>query len=156
GVLVVVPASKPAFVSANHVTFAVGTADHFNITAIGSPAGALSLIGKLPSGVTFKDNGNGMALLSGTPAAGTGGTYHVTLVAFNGKSGTQSFTLTVDQVPTVTVQPFSQTVRVRTTATFTAAAFAVPGARVQWQVSTDGGATFKNIKGATSSELRVA
>ena len=49
--------------------------------------------------MTFTDNGDGTATLSGTPAAGTGGTYPITITATNGVSpdATQTFTLTVDQ-----------------------------------------------------------
>ena len=56
--------------------------------------------------MTFVDNGNGTATLAGTPAAGTAGTYPLTITATNSvSSATQSFTLTVAAVaarPTVT------------------------------------------------------
>ncbi len=60
--------------------------------------------GPCPRGVTFTDNGDGTATLSGTPAAGTGGAYPITITATNGvgPDATQSFTLTVDQAPTIT------------------------------------------------------
>ena len=47
--------------------------------------------------MTFVDNGDGTATLAGTPAAGTGGTYPLTITAANGVSpdATQSFTLTI-------------------------------------------------------------
>ncbi len=47
--------------------------------------------------MTFVNNGNGTATLSGTPAAGTGGSYAITLAASNGvgTAATQSFTLSV-------------------------------------------------------------
>ena len=53
--------------------------------------------GALPSGVTFTDNKNGTATLSGTTTAA--GTYPLTLTAANGvlPNATQSFTLTVNQ-----------------------------------------------------------
>ena len=38
-------------------------------------------------------------------------------------------------------------------ASFTAAASGTPAPTVQWQVSTDGGATFTNLSGATSTTL---
>ena len=65
------------------------------------PTPALSESGNLPSGVMFTDNGNGRATLSGTPAAGTGGTYTFTITATNGVSpdATQTFTLTVVGLP---------------------------------------------------------
>ena len=54
--------------------------------------------GTLPSGVTFRDNGNGTATLSGTPASGSGGTYSLTITANNGvgSAANQTFTLTVN------------------------------------------------------------
>ena len=69
------------------------------MTTGGYPVAALSETGALPSGVTFVDNGNGTATLSGTPAAGTGGIYPITITATNGVTpdATQTFTLTVDQ-----------------------------------------------------------
>jgi hypothetical protein len=39
------------------------------------PTPSLTESGVLPSGVTFTDNENGTATLSGTRASGTGGTY---------------------------------------------------------------------------------
>jgi hypothetical protein len=49
--------------------------------------------------VTFADNSNGTATLSGTPAAGTSGTYNLTFTAANGvgNDATQAFTLTVNE-----------------------------------------------------------
>jgi hypothetical protein len=55
--------------------------------------------------------------------------------------------------PTITTQPANQTVTAGQTATFTAAATGSPTPTVQWQVSTDGGATFSNVSGATSTTL---
>src|SRR5207253_5060621 len=51
------------------------------------------------SGVSFTDNGNGSATLSGTPAQGTVGSYPITVTANNGvgTNATQSFTLTVSK-----------------------------------------------------------
>ena len=71
---------------------------------MGAPHPSISESGALPSGVTFTDNGNGTATLAGTPAAGTGGSYPITLSATNGVSpdASQSFTLTVNQAPSIT------------------------------------------------------
>ena len=67
------------------------------MTTTGFPTSALTETGALPAGVTFVDNGDGTATLAGTPAAGTGGTYPLTITAANGVTpdATQSFTLTV-------------------------------------------------------------
>jgi hypothetical protein len=55
-------------------------------------------------------------------------------------------------VPRITLNPMSQTVTAGDPVTFTAAAVGSPGITVQWQVSTDGGATFTNITGNLSAE----
>ncbi len=96
--------TAPAITSANSTTFTVGSAGTFTVTSSGSPTPALSEVGSLPSGVSFSDNGNGTATLSGTPAGGTGGSYPITITAANGISpnATQNFTLTVDQAPAIT------------------------------------------------------
>jgi peptidase A4-like protein len=53
--------------------------------------------------------------------------------------------------PTITEQPVSQAVIAGGSATFTAAAAGNPTPTVAWQVSTDGGDTWGNVSGATSS-----
>ncbi len=90
----------PAITSAASTTFAIGAAGSFTVTATGSPAPTFSETGTLPSGVSFSTAG----VLSGTPAAGTGGTYPITITASNGTSpnATQNFTLTVSQGPAIT------------------------------------------------------
>jgi hypothetical protein len=94
----------PAFTSANATTFAVGAGGMFTVSASGFPTAALFETGALPSGVSFVDNGNGTATLSGTPAVGTGGVYSLSLRASNGVSpdAHQTFTLTVDEAPAIT------------------------------------------------------
>ena len=94
----------PAITSANSTSFTVGAAGSFTVTTNGYPDPAIIQTGALPAGVTFTDNGNGTATLAGTPAAGTSGTYDLTFTASNGvpPNATQSFTLTVGQVPAFT------------------------------------------------------
>jgi alpha-tubulin suppressor-like RCC1 family protein len=57
--------------------------------------------------------------------------------------------------PQVTSQPQPQTVLVGGSASFSAAASGYPAPSVQWQVSTDGGATFTPVSGGTSNFLSV-
>lgn len=85
-------------------TFTTLVPGSFSVTTAGRPTPSLALAGALPTGVTFTDNGNGTATLAGTPAAGTGATYPVTLTASNpaGPDATQAFTLTVVQPPEIT------------------------------------------------------
>ena len=98
--LTVNPANAaPVITSASGTTFAAGSAGTFPVTTTGIPAAALSATSSpaLPSGVTFKDNGNGTATLAGTPPAGSQGTYTVTITAKNATgTATQAFVLTVN------------------------------------------------------------
>jgi hypothetical protein len=96
--------TAPSITSANSTTFTVGTAGSFAVTATGTPTPSLTESGALPSGVTFTNNGNGTATLSGAPASGTGGKYSLTFTASNGvgTAATQSVTLTVSQAPAIT------------------------------------------------------
>jgi hypothetical protein len=88
--------APPAITSANSTTFTAGSAGTFTVTTTGVPTPALSKTGTLPTGVTFVDNGNGTATLSGTPAVA--GSYPLTITASSSTTpnATQSFTLTVN------------------------------------------------------------
>jgi hypothetical protein len=57
--------------------------------------------------------------------------------------------------PSVTLPPTNQTVTVGQAATFTASASGTPAPTVQWQVSTNGGNTFSNVRDATGTTLTV-
>ena len=94
----------PAITSASSTSFQVLTAGSFTVTATGSPTPSLTETGTLPSGVSFVDNSDGTATLSGTPAAGTTGTYTLIFTAYNGggSDAIQTFTLTVSQAPAIT------------------------------------------------------
>src|SRR5207244_9931152 len=86
----------PAITSASGTTFTVGTAGSFTVQTTGFPTPpTITRSGTLPSGVTFVNNGNGTATLSGTP--GTSGVFALTITASNGvaPNATQNFTLTV-------------------------------------------------------------
>jgi CSLREA domain-containing protein len=88
---------KPAITSADHATFASGTAGSFTVTTTaGYPTvTTITKTGTLPSGVSFTDKGDGTATLAGTPA-GTPGSYPLTITATNAAGSTQqAFTLTV-------------------------------------------------------------
>ena len=95
---------RPTIISANAATSTVGCAvHHAPSTPPVSPTPAITETGALPAGITFTDNGDGTATLAGTPAAGTGGSYPLTITATNASgTATQAFTLTNAQAPTVT------------------------------------------------------
>ncbi len=113
----------PSITSGNSATFTVGSSGTFTATATGYPAPTFTETGSLPNGVTLTSAG----VLSGTPAAGTGGSYSITIDATNGVSpdSTQTFTLTVDQAPSIT-SGNSATFTVGSSGTFTATATGYP------------------------------
>ncbi len=87
-------------VPATTLTVAGATAN-LTITTTGYPAPSLRQTGFLPSGLTFADQGNGTAVISGTPSPGSGGVYSFPVIARNGSgSDTQTVQLTVREAPT--------------------------------------------------------
>jgi hypothetical protein len=91
----------PAITSAASASFTVGTAGAFTITTTGSPTPTLTLDGAQPAWLSFVDNTDGTATLSGTPDAGSDLAYSFTITARNGVSpvATQNFTLLITPVP---------------------------------------------------------
>lgn len=96
------PPVAPAISSPAGAAFQVGNAGGFTVIATGLPTPVLSATGTLPSGVSFIDNGDGTASISGTPVAGSNGSYPITIRASNGTSpdAEQGFMLTVRVPPT--------------------------------------------------------
>ena len=90
----------PAITSAASTTFTVGTAGTFTITTTGSPTPTLTWDGAQPAWLSFVDNTDGTATLSGTPDAGSDLSYSYTITARNGVSppATQDFTLHITPV----------------------------------------------------------
>jgi len=134
--------TPPAITSAPSTTFTVGVAGTFSVTATGTPAPTLSESGALPSGVTFTAAG----MLSGTPAAGTSGTYPITLTAQNGvgTNATQSFTLTVvpaTVAPVITSAP-SASFTVGVAGTFSVTATGTPTPTLSESGPLPSGVTF--------------
>lgn len=119
--------TAPIITSAASTTFTVGQAGSFQVVATGFPAATFSVSsGTLPTGVTLNTT---TGLLSGTPAAGTGGVKQFTIQASNGVGTTasQSFTLTVNQAPAFTsANSTSFTTGLSNSFTLTASGF--PGA----------------------------
>ena len=84
-------------------------------------------------------------------AADNGKCYQAIFTNSEGEAITTAALLTVKYAPSITTQPTSTAVVVSQTASFTAASDSNPGATVQWQVSSNGGTTWTNIGGATST-----
>jgi hypothetical protein len=87
--------------SADAAPFTVSAPGGFTVTTTGVPAPALTT-SELPAGLEFTDRGDGTGSLAGTPAAGSAGSYPVTVTAAGGAG-------TVTQVLTVTVAPATTT-----------------------------------------------
>ena len=138
-----VAGTAPAITSVKSTSFMVGAPATFTVTTTGSPTPSLSKSGALPTGVTFVDNGNGTATLSGTPASGSDGTYALTFSANNGVGtpATQSFTLTVDQSPTFSSSN-STTFTAGTEGTFAVTASGVPTPSLSESGALPAGVTF--------------
>ena len=90
--------------SANTAPFTVGQAGSFTIHTSGAPVPTIAEVTALPSGLHFKDNGDGTATISGTPAPGTSGDHAITITAANGQgtAASQQLTLAIarGQAPT--------------------------------------------------------
>ena len=141
----------PAITSSSSTTFTVATAGTFTVTTRGFPKPTLTKTGTLPSGVSFTDNGNGTATLSGTPAAGTGGNYSLTITASNGIGGnaTQTFTLTVNQPPAIT-SANATTFSVGTGGSFTVTATGFPAPTLTKTGTLPSGVSFNASTGVLS------
>jgi YVTN family beta-propeller protein len=100
GTVIAVTPRAPQLTSPSAVNFTVGKRGAFQVTATGYPAITYSENGRLPRGVTMSSKG----LISGVPAANSGGTYNVVVSASNGipPPATQKLVLTVRQAPAIT------------------------------------------------------
>ena len=141
----------PTITSAATATSNVGAAFSFTVTTTGTPAPALAETGALPSGLTLKDNGNGTATISGTPAAGTGGSYPLTITATNATgSVTQNFTLTNDQAPTIT-SPATASFATSVAGTYTITTTGFPAPAITETGTLPAGLTFKDNGNGTGT-----
>jgi hypothetical protein len=85
----------------------VGSSATFTVTTFGTPLPTIKAKGRLPRGISFVDNHDGTASLSGIALSRTGRIYAPTIVATFGigkakQVVTQSFILTVDEAATIT------------------------------------------------------
>ena len=83
--------------------------------------------------------------------ADNGTLYEAVFTNSRGSATTNSATISVAAMPIVATAPAAVTTGIGSTATFTVAATGTPMPTVQWLQSTDGGATFTPISGATSA-----
>src|SRR5208283_2448442 len=131
---------------------AAGSAS-FTAAASGTPAPTVQWQVSTDGGTTFNNvSGATSATYSFTATAGQNGNkFRAVFTNSLGTATTTAATLTVNVAPTITTNPSSEAVNAGNPASFTAAASGTPAPTLQWQVSTDGGATFSNVSGATSA-----
>ena len=83
----------PKITSANNAAATTGKTFSFQITSSGFPAPDYMIMGGLPKGLSYNTE---TGMISGTPQAGTAGTYKLQLYAYNVAGlASQTFTLTV-------------------------------------------------------------
>jgi large repetitive protein len=151
-ILTVAAPGAPQITSPSAATITAGTAmTGFTVTTNGFPAPSLSKKGALPAGVTFVDNLNGTATISGNPRANQGGTYVLTITATNSEgTATQTFTLTVDQAPTITSHA-STTFTTGGSGTFTVATTGFPAPALTYTGALPPGVSFVDNHDGTAT-----
>ena len=133
----------------------VGDTVNFTAAAAGNPAPTVQWQVSTDGGTTWNDisGATSTTLMFTANASDNGNQYRAVFTYTAGTATSKAATLTVNPVPVITTNPSSQSVNSGSMVSFTAATSDVPAPTVQWQVSTDGGATWSNISGATSTTL---
>ncbi len=99
-------ASVPTITSADNTTATFGVPFSFTVSTTGYPAPKLSKTGAVPASVTFVNNGDGTATISGTPAKAAAGVYPLTIAAKNAAgTATLDFSLTISKAPIIKAIP---------------------------------------------------
>ncbi len=128
---------------------------NFTVTAAapgsGTPTGNVTISDGTDSVVATVAAGTGSVTLNTVGARTLTATYSGD-ANYNG-SASAGTAHDVNAVPVVTMNPASQTILAGNTVTFSAAASGTPTPTVQWKVSTNSGASFSNIVGATTAPL---
>jgi len=143
-------------------TALVGTKATFTATASANPAPSIQWQASANNGKTWVNLQNGPSvqgvhtgtLTITTKSAENGERFRAVFTSGKVSVASSSAVLTVQTpAPVVTIKPADQTVIVNKQATFMAAA--TGAAAMQWQISTDDGQTWTNVRGATSKTLHL-
>ena len=123
--LTVAASGPPTVTSGATAFFTLNQAGAFAVTTNGAPIAAITEVGSLPAGLTMVDEGNGEALISGTPTAT--GTASLAVTAANGQTpnATQTLAIIVGSAPAVT-SPTATTFVAGAPGTFTVATSGYP------------------------------
>jgi uncharacterized repeat protein (TIGR02543 family) len=139
-------------------TLCEGSSASFASTAGGDPAPSLQWQVSMDGGANWADMAGKTTspLTFATNASQNGYKYRAVFTNTCGSAPSNVATVTVNTPPVVTTQPADQTVLAGCSATFGAAASGSPTPTVQWQMSTNGGTSWTDISGATSTTLTVS
>jgi alpha-tubulin suppressor-like RCC1 family protein len=94
--------------------------------------------------------------IAATTAAENGRQFRAAFTNAGGTATSKAATLTVTRKPAITQQPVDANAQEGHEATFEAKASGSPAPTAQWQDSTDGGATYKNLTGVTTPTLHLS
>jgi len=134
----------------------------FTASAAGTPAPTYQWQRSSDAGATWAAIAGATAASYTTPALSLADSgLRLRVVASNsaGTATSDAATLTVSAAavaPIITTQPADVSVAAGQTASWNVAANGTPTPSFQWQLSTDGGASFANINGATGSSYSLA
>lgn len=143
--LVLTAGTPPAITSSGTATLHVGRPASIRIHASGYPAPGLSIVGNLPTGLTWSPTGAGTITVTGVPDQGTGGTYPLSVHAQSVTgSSQQALTVTVDEQPAFTSSPIAvwthgvvNNLMIRTSPGYPGATLATKGTVPSWMTFTD-------------------
>ncbi|MFL6107806.1 MAG: putative Ig domain-containing protein, partial [Marmoricola sp.] len=93
----------PELVGPTEARFVTGSANTIGFSSDGYPVATVTQTGTLPAGLTFHDNGNGSATISGTAPASALGTYPITITASNGQSPDAVLHVSLEVVPPLSI-----------------------------------------------------
>lgn len=129
----------------------------FSAEAKGSPVPSVQWQRSSDGGKTYADvpAATSATLSFAAQAVDNGKLYRAVFSNSNGSVTSSAAMLTVGTPPQITSLPTDVTVTAGLNATFTVFLFGTPQPAVQWQVSVDGGLTWKNVTGARSTLLTL-
>ena len=153
----VVPTSAPVVTGQpQDAAVVTGQPYSFSASASGVPAPTVRWQFSDDGGASFADIPDATdPVLTGTAdLSDSGQRFRAVFANEVGSATTDAATLSVAGIaPTITSAPADTTVGVGLHYSFSASASGVPAPTVQWQTSTDGGATFTDVSGATADTL---
>jgi hypothetical protein len=140
-------------------TVNAGQGATFTASATGNPTPTVQWQVSTNGGSTYNNISGATSTtftLASTTSSQNGNLYRAAFTNSRGTATTAAAIMTVQFAPAVTTNPSNRSVSAGGSVTFTAAANGNPTPTVQWQVSTDGGQTYTNISGATSTSFTIS